>query len=85
MPPREAADRRSIQSLLSWEWFTSLDFDWQFLSGKRKFRWPMVTISRMLPSPSGNTHLGFLLCKPLLPAVCLDRNVCLSLPVDISC
>ncbi|PFH50609.1 hypothetical protein AMATHDRAFT_60714 [Amanita thiersii Skay4041] len=36
---------RFIHTLLGlyiWEWFTSLDFDWQFITGKRKFRWPMI-------------------------------------------
>ena len=27
---------------LSWEWFISLPFDFSFIFGKRKFRWPMV-------------------------------------------
>lgn len=26
----------------SWEFVLSLDFDWQFISGKKKFRWPLV-------------------------------------------
>lgn len=26
----------------SWEFVTSLDFDWSFMTGKRKFAWPMV-------------------------------------------
>ncbi|KAF9269673.1 hypothetical protein L218DRAFT_953301 [Marasmius fiardii PR-910] len=25
-----------------WEWFTSLDFDWSYIRGKRTFRWPLV-------------------------------------------
>ncbi|KAJ7741925.1 hypothetical protein DFH07DRAFT_836989 [Mycena maculata] len=25
-----------------WEWFTSLPFDWDYISGKRRFRWPMI-------------------------------------------
>ncbi|KAF9500675.1 hypothetical protein BDN71DRAFT_1440121 [Pleurotus eryngii] len=25
-----------------WEWALTLDFDWQYLSGKRKFRWPLI-------------------------------------------
>lgn len=25
-----------------WEFVSSLDFDWQFISGKRRFRWPLV-------------------------------------------
>lgn len=36
------------QFLYSWEWVTSLSFDWQFLSGKKKFRWPMVKNSLLL-------------------------------------
>ena len=27
---------------LSWEFVTSLDFDWDFVVGRKKFRWPMV-------------------------------------------
>lgn len=27
-----------------WEWFTSLEFDLQFFTGKREFRWPMVSV-----------------------------------------
>lgn len=26
----------------SWEFALSADFDWQFISGKKKFRWPLV-------------------------------------------
>ncbi|EPS95625.1 hypothetical protein FOMPIDRAFT_1032786 [Fomitopsis schrenkii] len=25
-----------------WEFFTSLDFDWAFISGKKKFQWPLI-------------------------------------------
>ncbi|KAF9449812.1 hypothetical protein P691DRAFT_519345 [Macrolepiota fuliginosa MF-IS2] len=32
----------ALLGLYIWEWFTSLDFDWQYISGKKKFRWPMV-------------------------------------------
>ncbi|GLB42280.1 hypothetical protein LshimejAT787_1102950 [Lyophyllum shimeji] len=32
----------TLLGLYIWEWFTSLDFDWQFISGKKKFRWPMI-------------------------------------------
>ncbi|KAJ7735803.1 hypothetical protein B0H16DRAFT_1575410 [Mycena metata] len=31
-----------LLGLYIWEWFTSLPFDWDFVSGKRKFRWPMI-------------------------------------------
>ncbi|KAJ7634578.1 hypothetical protein FB45DRAFT_909225 [Roridomyces roridus] len=40
-----AAFNRFMHVLLGlyiWEWFTSLSFDWDFLSGKRVFRWPMI-------------------------------------------
>jgi hypothetical protein len=32
----------ALLGLYIWEWFTSLDFDWQFITGKKKFRWPMI-------------------------------------------
>ncbi|KAK1234103.1 hypothetical protein PQX77_002699, partial [Marasmius sp. AFHP31] len=25
-----------------WEWAITLDFDWHFISGRKKFRWPMI-------------------------------------------
>ncbi|KAG1776764.1 hypothetical protein EV702DRAFT_970981 [Suillus placidus] len=28
--------------LYIWEFVSSLDFDWQFISGKRRFRWPLI-------------------------------------------
>ncbi|KAF9527949.1 hypothetical protein CPB83DRAFT_855493 [Crepidotus variabilis] len=28
--------------LYIWEWFLSLDFEWDFITGKKKFRWPMI-------------------------------------------
>ncbi|KAJ7599405.1 hypothetical protein C8J56DRAFT_916601 [Mycena floridula] len=31
-----------LLGLYIWEWFTSLRFDWDYLSGKRQFRWPMI-------------------------------------------
>ncbi|KAL1702662.1 hypothetical protein EV121DRAFT_209555 [Schizophyllum commune] len=31
-----------LLGLYIWEVFTSIDFDWQFLTGKRRFRWPMI-------------------------------------------
>jgi len=31
-----------LLGLYIWEWFTSLGFDWDYISGKRKFRWPMI-------------------------------------------
>ncbi|THH19340.1 hypothetical protein EW146_g1796 [Bondarzewia mesenterica] len=32
----------ALLGLYVWEWFTSLDFDWAFLSGKRRLRWPLI-------------------------------------------
>ncbi|KAL4246698.1 hypothetical protein ABKN59_009038 [Abortiporus biennis] len=32
----------ALLGLYIWEFMTSLDFDWDFISGKKKFRWPMV-------------------------------------------
>ncbi|KAH0826678.1 hypothetical protein J3R83DRAFT_5066 [Lanmaoa asiatica] len=32
----------ALLGLYIWEFITSLDFDWQFLSGKKKFRWPLI-------------------------------------------
>lgn len=32
----------TLLGLYIWEWFTSLDFDWQYLSGQKTFRWPML-------------------------------------------
>jgi len=32
----------ALFGLYIWEWFVSLDFDWEFISGKKKFRWPMI-------------------------------------------
>ena len=34
----------------SWEWVMSLDFEWRFISGKKKFRWPMVCFVFTYPS-----------------------------------
>jgi hypothetical protein len=32
----------ALLGLYIWEWVTSLDFDWQFISGKKRFRWPLI-------------------------------------------
>ncbi|KAF9467908.1 hypothetical protein BDZ94DRAFT_1305083 [Collybia nuda] len=32
----------TLLGLYIWEWFTSLDFDWQYISGKKTFRWPLI-------------------------------------------
>ncbi|KAK7032598.1 hypothetical protein VNI00_012861 [Paramarasmius palmivorus] len=31
-----------LLGLYIWEWFTSLDFDWSYIRGKRTFRWPLI-------------------------------------------
>lgn len=32
----------ALLGLYAYEWFISLGFDWQFISGKKRFRWPMI-------------------------------------------
>jgi len=32
----------ALLGLYAYEWFVSLGFDWDFISGKKRFRWPMV-------------------------------------------
>ncbi|TFK38033.1 hypothetical protein BDQ12DRAFT_135210 [Crucibulum laeve] len=32
----------ALLGLYAYEWFLSLDFDWDFVTGKKKFRWPMI-------------------------------------------
>ncbi|KAF9522120.1 hypothetical protein CPB83DRAFT_899916 [Crepidotus variabilis] len=32
----------ALFGLLIWEYLTSLDFEWEFITGKRQFRWPMI-------------------------------------------
>jgi len=31
-----------LLGVYAWEWALSLDFDWQYISGKKQFRWPLV-------------------------------------------
>jgi hypothetical protein len=31
-----------LLGLYAWEWLSSLDFDWEYLTGRKKFRWPMA-------------------------------------------
>jgi hypothetical protein len=44
-PPMHGPKTADAVLFVSWEWFTSLDFDWDFIQGTRKFRWPMVSVS----------------------------------------
>ncbi|KAH9915989.1 uncharacterized protein B0H18DRAFT_856441, partial [Fomitopsis serialis] len=32
----------ALLGLYLWEFFTSVPFDWEYISGRRKFRWPMI-------------------------------------------
>jgi len=32
----------SLLGLYVYEWFLSLDFEWDFITGKKRFRWPMI-------------------------------------------
>jgi hypothetical protein len=59
--------------LPSWEWASSLDFDWQFISGKKKFKWPLV--SRSSPVPFHPT--------PQVSLVCITRSS--TGPGDTAC
>nr|GAT52236.1 predicted protein [Mycena chlorophos] len=34
--------QHSLLGIYAWEWFISLDFDWQVLSGQKRFRWPLI-------------------------------------------
>ncbi|TRM62234.1 hypothetical protein BD626DRAFT_498566 [Schizophyllum amplum] len=31
-----------ILGLYAWEFFISFDFDWEFITGRKRFRWPMI-------------------------------------------
>ena len=42
----------------SYEWFVSLDFEWEFISGKKKFRWPMVRSNAYWIWTVQRTHLA---------------------------
>ncbi|KAH7868942.1 uncharacterized protein C8R40DRAFT_796977 [Lentinula edodes] len=32
----------ALMGIYVWEWFLSVDFDWEFITGKRPFRWPIM-------------------------------------------
>lgn len=61
----------------SWEFVTSLDFDWSFMTGKRKFAWPMVgsKICVMMDSHLMNAVIDILFLRQILFVLCYDRNV----------
>ena len=58
----------------SWEFATSLDFDYQFLTGKKSFRWPLVSELLLLIH---FTYLCpvFLFRRSICPAFYANRNV----------
>lgn len=61
---------------LSWEFFTSLSFDWDFISGKKKFRWPLVSaISVGDVFPLAEPAIDLLFRWAILPSVRADRHV----------
>ena len=62
-----------------YEWFLSLDFDWDFLTGAKRFRWPMVSgFNPWYPICSQHLHYtDLLLRQPISPVLCNDRNVSL--------
>ena len=65
-----------IHGIYRWEFVTSLDFDWQFLSGKKQFRWPLVGWSVYHQWSLGDKLSPVVLfCRSLLSVVCTHRNV----------
>ena len=62
-----------------YEWFLSLDFDWDFLTGAKRFRWPMVSgFNPRYPICSQHLHYtDLLLRQPISLILRNDRNVSL--------
>jgi len=61
--------------IYSWEWVVSLDFDWQYISGKKKFRWPMVCTNTFSLQCPVHICSVLLFLEPILPVIRFDRNV----------
>lgn len=60
----------------SWEFVTSLDFDWQFISGVKKFRWPLVCLLSLFSKKEAHFSLpDFLLCWSIFSTLRIDWNV----------
>jgi hypothetical protein len=60
------------------EWFISLDFEWDFITGTKKFRWPMVSSFRLSICTVHATLVissDILFCWPLSHALHHDRSV----------
>ncbi|KAJ7060972.1 hypothetical protein C8F01DRAFT_1253447 [Mycena amicta] len=34
--------QHALLGLYAWEWFISLPFDWEVLTGRKRFRWPLI-------------------------------------------
>ena len=58
----------------SWEFATSLDFDYQFLTGKKSFRWPLVS-ELLLLIHCTHPWSDFLFRRSICPAFYANRNV----------
>ena len=58
----------------SWEFATSLDFDYQFLTGKKSFRWPLVS-ELLLLIHFTYSWPDFLFRRSICPAFYANRNV----------
>ena len=67
----------TIASSARWEFLTSFSFDWQYMSGKRKFKWPLVRSCRVaLALIRTNAHFAdLLLLGSILPSARSHRNV----------
>ena len=65
----------SVQTTRRWEWFISLSFDWEFVSGKRNFKWPMVCNTVARKKRFLSLAAGILFRKPLFPTSCPSWNV----------
>ena len=63
----------------SWEFSVSLDFDWMYLTGKKKFHWPIVSIDwDRFDDMQSNilvTRVDVLFLESILPVLCPDWNV----------
>ena len=54
--PSHSSRRVLTLCTLSWEWVTSLDFEWAFLMGQKRFHYPAVSLLRAPSSPSSRPH-----------------------------
>ena len=67
----------TIASSARWEFLTSFSFDWQYMSGKRKFKWPLVRSHRVVLAIIGANapFADLLLLGSILPPLRPHRNV----------